>query len=182
MPKTKRKKSYAIEFTMPSKTSQSAAKATDVKQIVKNYNATGLLRRVNDGQLEYRDLTQVVSADGRFELTEAYQLIKQAEENFRELPAHLRAKFDNDPAIFHEFVNDPANYDAMCELGLAHRDPAPSIEGVDRDRASGRLVAKRKAKPNGKAQEQLPAADESAGKPQGGSADEQASSQEQPNE
>jgi phage internal scaffolding protein len=154
--KDRAKRETRKTFTEESRTSQSAADAVDVHKIMKNYNATGLLRRVHEGQLEYKNLAAVVNEDGRFELGEAYQLIAQARENFDELPAYLRAKFDNNPQVFHEFVNNPANYEAMVELGLAIADPAPNIEGVVRDRASGQLRAKRKEKPDEKAETHEP--------------------------
>jgi len=42
----------------------------------------------------------------------------QAELGFNELPAEVRARFENDPGRMLDFLNDPKNRDEASELGL----------------------------------------------------------------
>lgn len=50
-------------------------------------------------------------------------IARDAENKFMELPADLRARFDNSPAQLWAFVNDPINEEASVKLGLLHRPP-----------------------------------------------------------
>jgi len=49
----------------------------------------------------------------------ALNIVTQANQSFMQLPADMRSKFDNDPGQFLEFVNDPANAQALIDMGLA---------------------------------------------------------------
>ena len=55
------------------------------------------------------------------------QLI-EARDQFMSLPAKVRSQFDNDPAMFMDFVSDPSNIEEMVRLGLAEvrKEPPPS--------------------------------------------------------
>jgi phage internal scaffolding protein len=48
----------------------------------------------------------------------ALNMIRQIDNMFLDVPAEIRAKFNNDPASFIDFVNNPDNREAMVELGL----------------------------------------------------------------
>lgn len=50
---------------------------------------------------------------------EALNLVVNAKQSFMTLDADLRARFDNDPQKFLDFVSDPENRDELIELGLA---------------------------------------------------------------
>ena len=58
---------------------------------------------------------------------QALTLINVAKDQFSSLSADTRARFNNDPARFLAFVNDPSNNEEMIKLGLAsrHQDPLP---------------------------------------------------------
>ena len=53
----------------------------------------------------------------------AMNAVREASENFMELPAKVRARFDNDPQMFLEFVASEDNRQEAVELGLIK--PAP---------------------------------------------------------
>ena len=66
--------------------------------------------------------------------------VREASEGFMELPAKLRAQFDNDPQLFLEFVADDANRDKAVELGLIKApaaDPGPMLVRVVPDDPAG---------------------------------------------
>lgn len=46
---------------------------------------------------------------------------RDAVERFMQLPAKIRAQFENNPAKLHQWVSDPRNADEAVEMGLLHR-------------------------------------------------------------
>lgn len=48
----------------------------------------------------------------------AMNRIRAAQENFDAMPAHIRARFDNDPGKFHDYAIDEKNLEGLAELGL----------------------------------------------------------------
>lgn len=91
---------------------QSQAEDADINTIVRRFGLTGVMPegvRVPS----YGDFDQV--SDYR----EALHAVMQAEDNFMRYPAALRARFDNDPQMFLEFVTNPDNIDECVKLGLA---------------------------------------------------------------
>lgn len=100
---------------------QSARDEVDVNLIVKRYEKTGLLPQVAQDAL-FLDVTEV--GDYR----QLRDQINRAEAVFGQLPADIRTRFDNDAAAFVDFAADPANREALVELGLvAAEAPAPVV-------------------------------------------------------
>ena len=85
----------------------------DVNLIIPKYDRTGLLTHVNEAVAQYGDYSEVN------EYQESMNLVLQAQQSFGEIPANIRAMFNNDPGIFFEFATDPKNREKMVELGLA---------------------------------------------------------------
>ena len=56
----------------------------------------------------------------------------EARDQFMSLPAKVRSQFDNDPALFMDFVSDPSNIEEMVRLGLAEVRQAPAPSDTDR--------------------------------------------------
>jgi len=50
---------------------------------------------------------------------EALQIVTDARNSFNSLDAKLRARFDNDPGAFVDFLMNPENIDEVVELGFA---------------------------------------------------------------
>ena len=46
-------------------------------------------------------------------------IVLKADEMFNDLPSRARRHFDNDPAKFLDFVQDPKNHEQLVDLGLA---------------------------------------------------------------
>nr|QJB18763.1 MAG: internal scaffolding protein [Microvirus sp.] len=55
----------------------------------------------------------------------ARDAVNAANASFMRLPPEIRRRFDNDPAAFLDFVQDPKNLDEARTLGLAK--PAPIV-------------------------------------------------------
>ncbi len=108
-------------------TVQSDAIDADINTIVKRFGLTGQLPE-NVRVPVASDFTDV------FDFHSALRAIRLAEESFNEMPAHVRAEFDNDPEKFVQFCTEVkddklVNIDKMRELGLAvgkKAEPEPS--------------------------------------------------------
>ena len=143
MTKAKFKSAYGdrtrlgFETTGDSLTQQSHAAAADVRNIIKQYDRTGLIANVNKGIAQYGDYSEIN------EYAESLNMVREANENFSQLPSHIREQFNNNAGLFFEFATNPKNSEKMIEMGLAKAPetkvevtpksesapPAPSEEG-----------------------------------------------------
>jgi len=108
----------------PSMTKQSFVAECDINNIVKEYTpqAMAQLTLMNLQAGNFQDLPDASDYQTMLET------LRRTDEAFALLPAKIRARFDNDPAQFVEFFNDPANQEEAIKLGLASdlRPPEPS--------------------------------------------------------
>mgnify|MGYP000064304778 CR=1 FL=1 len=102
----------AVKPVGESLTQQSMAAETDINRIMKRYEKTGLLEHVNNYQGDYGDFTAAV------DYHTALNQVMAARDMFMSLPASIRGEFANDPGLFLDFVEDPANRAKMEEMGL----------------------------------------------------------------
>lgn len=93
-------------------TQQHFAQDADVRNIIKQYDKTGLIANVQKGVAQYGDYSEVN------EYREALDLVNDANEMFADLPAELREMFQNNAGTFLEFATNPENNSKMIELGL----------------------------------------------------------------
>lgn len=99
----------------PSLTKQSFKNECDINLIMKKWQKTGVLPQARSAQPCYGDFT------GISDYQSALNAVAEAQDTFLALPSALRARFSNDPSLFLEFVQNPANIDEMISLGLAER-------------------------------------------------------------
>lgn len=90
----------------------------DVNTILKRYARDGLVSHLATRPGAYMDLPDSM------ELQDAIAIMMRAQEDFDALPSAVRKEFDNDPAKFLAFAEDPENTDRMREMGLL-----PPLEG-----------------------------------------------------
>lgn len=105
-----------------SRAKQAFKQECDINNILKRYEKTGLVTHLARHGGRYEELPSDV------DFQTALNTLMKAEEAFASLPAKIRRRFDNDPAAFLAFVQDPRNQDEMIELGLATRRPDPPAE------------------------------------------------------
>lgn len=104
-------------FVLPSRTHQSFKQECDINEIMRRFRKSGdpdflkRLGRITDGV--YGDFSNV--SDYRTALDQ----VARAADVFSALPARVRARFENDPAVFLDFCSDPANAQELIDLGLA---------------------------------------------------------------
>lgn len=104
----------------PSRTKQSFKDSCDINKIIKGYDKNGLITHLNEQMPQYHDMVHDGIIGGHaMDFHQAMNFVKNAEAAFAELPAELRKQFKNDPEEFLRFVDDPANQEAMVEMGLA---------------------------------------------------------------
>ena len=93
-------------------TKQSFKDECDINNILKKYETTGALPSLILENPQYGDYSDVPAYQ------DALNIVMKAEDQFSSLSAKLRSRFDNDPAKFLAFVEDPNNREEMHELGL----------------------------------------------------------------
>lgn len=106
----------------PSMTVQAHAEDADINVLMRRYGITGKMPE-NVKIPTYGDFSQVM------DYRSAIEAVRKAHEGFMEIPAEIRAKFDNDPQLFLEFADNPENGKALVEMGLAKArvpEPAPA--------------------------------------------------------
>lgn len=104
-------------------TKQSEAESCDINQIMKRYEATGLLPDMIDRNPVWGDFSDMAT------FHEAQEIVAKATEQFNSLDAHIRKEFGNDPARFLEFCEDPKNIPRLVDMGLATvTEPLPTPE------------------------------------------------------
>lgn len=92
----------------------------DINQIMARYQRTEVMDlRSNFQSGVYADLASMP------DYLEAQTIVANAQSAFHDLPAEIRVKFDNDPARFLQFVEDPKNADRFEEYGLTKPKEAP---------------------------------------------------------
>lgn len=115
----------------PSLTDQSQIDACDVNLIMRDFAKTGVLPGVNK-EAVFADVSTATSYH------DAMNIVLNAENQFMSLDAKTRKEFDNDPAHFLEFVENPKNAARLVEMGLATpRAQAPAEAAVTSANASG---------------------------------------------
>lgn len=124
----------------PSMTQQADRMDTDINVIMARYEKTGQLPRILTQPL-YGDFTNVPT------YRESVERIQAADAAFMEIPAKIRAEFDNDPQKFIEFATNPENTEQLTKWGLTKPKPEPTI--AERQLAALEALKPKETPPNG---------------------------------
>ncbi len=98
------------------RTKQSFRDETDINQILKRAQKSGTISHLNKFEGRYADFSG-------FDFFEAQLQLSKGAEIFDELPVELRREFNQSPAEFFDYVNDPANSERLEELLPALAEP-----------------------------------------------------------
>lgn len=101
------------------RTKQSHKSECDINVIMSRYMATGVIDFVTKHQPHYGDVTAL-------DYQTAMNQIAQAQSMFHELPSAVRNRFENNPAQFLDFVQDPRNAAEAHAMGLMRPDYDPT--------------------------------------------------------
>ena len=114
---------YVTEVTGRSMTKQAHKGECDINNILKKFRDQGVITHRNTFEGNYGDFTNVPLS-----YHDAMNQVREADEMFQSIPAHVRAEFQNDPGKFLEFVQNPENAQRMYDLGLSNSPPARQKE------------------------------------------------------
>lgn len=105
----------------PGKTQQHFKDEVDINTIVERFGLTGELPQVVQ-------VPQYADYEGIFDFQTAMNAVRHAQEGFMELPAKLRARFDNDPQKLLTFLGDEENREEAIKLGLVNKPQEQVVE------------------------------------------------------
>ena len=130
-----------VRFTCtgPSLTKQSFTKECDINNILKKYQKTGAIEHVNKHEASYG----YASSN---DFTASMEIVQRGQTMFEELPSSIRTKFENNPALFLDFVQDEKNIKEMQELGLATKTTLNDIEPIIPAKKSEAIISEADAK------------------------------------
>lgn len=94
------------------RTQQQFKDECDVNMIIKKYKKTGIITHSNSKTGSYADMSIMPSYQ------EAMNVVTAAKSAFEELPAHIRAKFRNNPENMINYLKDDRNRTEAIKLGL----------------------------------------------------------------
>jgi phage internal scaffolding protein len=95
-----------IEEFDPSLTVQEQKDSTDVNNILKRFQATGLIEHVNSNEAQYGEF-------GQYDYHENATMVARINSSFEELPSSVRAQFNNNPQEWVEHISIPENIEDM---------------------------------------------------------------------
>lgn len=97
----------------PLMTKQSMAAETDVNNIIARWIHHGTVPIAGTQPPSYGDFSSAI------DFQKALNSVRDAQNHFDELPAHVRRACNNNPLEFLEMAYDPARRDELVKLGLA---------------------------------------------------------------
>lgn len=113
-----------IVFEEPSLTDQSQYKDTDINNIVRRYQTTGLLDSpgsVPFETLQYGDATLLP------DYQTALDLVNSVQTEFSSLPSEVREKFGHDPMQLLDALQDPTKQQMLQDIGLLSKPANPDL-------------------------------------------------------
>lgn len=107
----------------PSMTKQEFVAECDINNVIRSYQVTGIMAHLNERAAQglFLDLPDPM------DYQEALNMAQAASAAFAALPSAVRNRFENDPAQFLAFMQDPANTEEAIKLGLAKAPPEPPV-------------------------------------------------------
>ena len=107
----------------PSLAQQHFKEECDINTILQKFNITGILPEAPLSP-RYGDFS------GIGDYHSAMNRVLAAKTEFESLPAQIRARFQNDPALLIEFLQDENNRPEAEELGLVEKAAAEVVEAA----------------------------------------------------
>jgi len=115
-------KKSALHCPEKTRTQQHQKEEADINTIVKRFGLTGQLPE-NVRMPRYGDFTEVT------DYQTALNAVIAANNAFLSMPAHVRRRFNNDPAAFVDFCSDASNLEEAKKLGLVETPKEAAAEG-----------------------------------------------------
>ena len=110
-----------------SMTKQAFADECDINQIMKRMQATAV-----DPYMDNSARGTFGDASNVYDFAEAMNIVIEAEHNFSQLPATIRDRFGNDPAVLLEWLGHEDNREEAIKLGIVNPPPVePAPQKVE---------------------------------------------------
>lgn len=106
----------ALECKDETRTQQQFKDECDINVILERFGVTGLLPQSVKVPLQ-EDFLEATT------FQEALHVMMAAEDAFMQMPSDVRKRFDNDPALFVDWVSKPENLEEAGKMGLAIERP-----------------------------------------------------------
>jgi len=103
-----------FETTGESMTQQHFAEESEINNILRSHDRNGIIEHIHRGNAIYADFSEIT------DLSDALHQIKEAQEEFLNVPSEIREQFKNDAGQFFKFASNPDNLDELVKMGLAN--------------------------------------------------------------
>lgn len=117
-----------FDTTGESLTQQHFQEETEINNILRSHDRNGVINHIHKGNAIYGDFSNIT------DFSDALDQIREAQNEFMNIPSEIREKFQNDAGQFFKFASDPANLDQLVEMGLGN--PKPSVAMPTEESAS----------------------------------------------
>lgn len=107
-----------LECKDPSRTEQAFKDESDINNLLRRYGI-GYEMPETIRMPHYGDFNEVRT------FHDLMNAASEARDAFLQMPAHIRAEFNNDPAQFHDAALDPTNREKFKKLGLLDTPETP---------------------------------------------------------
>lgn len=133
-------RSSGLKCEDESLTQQQFKDEVDINNLMEKFGITGQIPP-DTREPSYEDYSDVN------DFQTAMQQVRLAEQEFMEIPAKVRARFNNNPQEYLEFFQNGENYEEGVKLGIINKRPLPKPEGLESPRTRER--AREDDKPSG---------------------------------
>ncbi len=110
------------------RTKQSFKDETDINKLLQRAEKSGTISHLNKHEARYGDFAN-------FDFFEAQLQLARGGEIFADLPAEIRSEFNQSPAQFFDYVNNPVNKDRLGKLLPALAAPGRQLPVIAPDNA-----------------------------------------------
>lgn len=130
------KKDNIIEFNTPygkqpprcffetsgeSLTQQHFQEETEINNILRSHDRNGVIEHINRGNAIYADFSGIT------DFSDALEQIREAQQEFQNIPWEIREKFKNDAGEFFKFASNPDNIQDLRDMGLANPEQSEAM-------------------------------------------------------
>jgi phage internal scaffolding protein len=103
-----------FETTGDSMTQQHFAEESEINNILRSHDRNGVIEHIHRGNAIYGDFSNIT------DFSDALYQIKEAQQEFLNIPSEIREKFQNDAGQFFKFASNPDNLQELRDMGLAN--------------------------------------------------------------
>ena len=104
-----------------SMTQEQFAEESEINNIIRSHDRNGVIEHINKGNAIYGDFSNIT------DFSEALDQIREAQNEFQQIPSEIREKFQNDAGQFFKFASNPDNIQELRDLGLAHPEESVAM-------------------------------------------------------